>query len=195
VLADGLEQLANEAFRRPIGQADLAAGLAHAQQLGGGLVLIWREHDAESGNHHVEARVDERQRFGIGLAKLDREPLSRRPLATPFKQSGHIVRRDDLAPAARRRQRDIAVAGCDVEDLLSGAQIERLAQRLTHDLQRRANDGVVAGGPSALLAGLDCVEVGLRRGKHSCRRGCGVHLCLLWLIRGCDVALWRRGRL
>ena len=130
-------------------------------------------------------RVGERQRFGIGLAKLDREPLGRRPLAAAFEQSGHVVRRDDLAPAPRRRQRDIAVAGRHVEDLLSGAQVERLAQRLADDLQRRAHDGVVAGGPSALLAGLDRAEVGLRRGGHHlCRSGCGAHLWLLWLICG-----------
>ena len=38
VLADGLEELADEAVRRPVGEADLAARPAHAQHFGGGLV-------------------------------------------------------------------------------------------------------------------------------------------------------------
>src|SRR5262249_22020200 len=54
----------------------------------------------------------------------------------------------------------------------------------THDLQRRANDGVVAGGPSALLAGLDCVGGGVRRGKESWRpRGGGYFWLPLFISR------------
>ena len=79
VLADGLEQLADEAVRRPVGEADLAAGLADAQQLGRGAVLVGREHHAEGRDDDVEAAVRERQRFGVGLAELDRRAV--RPAA------------------------------------------------------------------------------------------------------------------
>src|SRR5215510_6885568 len=56
---------------------------------------------------HAEAMA----RARIVLANLDREPLSHPPPPAAFKQSGHIVRRDDVTPAAPRRKRDIAVAG------------------------------------------------------------------------------------
>ena len=46
MLADGLEELTDKALRCPVGQADLAAGLADPRQLGGRLVLIRREHHA-----------------------------------------------------------------------------------------------------------------------------------------------------
>jgi len=41
-------------------------------------------------------------------------------------------------------QRGIAVAGCNVEYLLSGAQIEAFAEFLADDLQGRADDRIVA---------------------------------------------------
>ena len=40
MLADGLEELADEALRRPIGETDLPAVLADANQLGGGTLLV-----------------------------------------------------------------------------------------------------------------------------------------------------------
>jgi hypothetical protein len=46
VLANGLEQLADEAFRRPVGQSDLSAGTAHPHHFVGGLLLVRREHHA-----------------------------------------------------------------------------------------------------------------------------------------------------
>src|SRR5262249_27639137 len=46
-LADDLEDLADESLRRPVGETHPAAALAHADELGGGALLVGREHDAE----------------------------------------------------------------------------------------------------------------------------------------------------
>src|SRR5450631_1281865 len=67
---------------------------------------------------------------------------------------------DKPSPAARCSQRDIAVSGGDVENLLSRAQIEGFAQVFTDDLQRRADDGIVAGRPRGMLAKLQRSEIG-----------------------------------
>ena len=88
VFAERLEQLADEAVRRPVGEADLAAGLADAQQLGRGLVLVGREHHAEGRDDGVERAVGERQRLGIGLPEFDRQAFGRRARAAALEQAG-----------------------------------------------------------------------------------------------------------
>ena len=154
VFADRLEQLPDEAVRRPVGEADLAAGLADAQQLGRGLVLVGREHHAEGRDHRVEAAVGERQRLGVGLLEFDRQAFGLRARAAALEQSWHIVGRDDVAPAPRRGERDHSVAGGDVEHLAARAQIEGFAKLLADDLQawcrRRRSRPMTrrpAGGP------------------------------------------------
>src|SRR5262245_44037235 len=54
VPAHGAEHLADEAARRPVGQSDRAARPAHPQQLSRRLLLVWREHHTEAGQHRVE---------------------------------------------------------------------------------------------------------------------------------------------
>ena len=49
----------------------------------------------------------------------------------------------------------VAVAGGDVEHRLPGRDVDGLAETLADDLERRADDGVVAGGPGGLLLLLD----------------------------------------
>ena len=172
MLADGLEELADEALRRPVGETDLATGLADAESSARGPILIGSEHHAEGRNDGVEAGVGKRQRLRIGLAKFDVEPV--RPGAFPrtLKQRRDIVGRNHLAPAARGCQGDIAVAGGDVEHLLPGAEVEGLAQFLADDLQGGADDGIVAGGPSALLARFEGLEIN-RRGSGGLDGGSG----------------------
>ena len=127
--------------------------LADAQQLGRRLVLVGREHHAEgrdaptsklaSGNGSASASASRNStfsRFGRGA------------LAAAFEQRRHVIGRGHVAPAARRRERRVAVAGRDIEHLAAGAQVERFAQLLADDLQRGADDGIVARGPGALLA-------------------------------------------
>src|SRR5215208_533223 len=77
VLADRLEELADEAFRRPVGEPDLAAGLGDANELAGGALLIGGEHYSEGGDHDVEALVAEWQGLRVGLAECNVEPVRR----------------------------------------------------------------------------------------------------------------------
>ena len=141
-------------------------------QLGGGAVLVGREHHAEGRDHHVEAAIRERQRFRVGLAELDVEPFGGGAFAGALEQRGHVVGRDHVAPAPRGRERDVAVAGGHVEHLLPGADVEGLAQLLADDLQGGADDGIVAGGPGALLARLERREIDWRGSR-----------VLNWLLR------------
>ena len=94
-------------------------------------------------------------------ASLERHdvPLGLRAPAPRFEQRGDVVGGRHVAPAPRRGERRVAVAGGDVEHARARAQVERLAQALADDLQRRADDGVVAGGPGGLLARLDRGEI------------------------------------
>src|SRR3954452_1949669 len=81
MLAQRLEQLADEALWRPVREGDLSARFAHTHHLGGRLVLIGREHHAKRRHDKVEARIRKRQRLGIRLAELHAEALSRGALA------------------------------------------------------------------------------------------------------------------
>jgi hypothetical protein len=56
---------------------------------------------------------------------------------------------------ASRGERGVAVASGDIKDALVTAQIDSLAKSLADDLQRRADNGIVARGPRRLLASLD----------------------------------------
>src|SRR5436190_13341459 len=81
VLANRAEDMADEAIRCPIRQADRAAWLADTQQLLGCLLLIGRKHHAEDREHHVERTVGERQIFGVGFLECDRQAFGSGPLA------------------------------------------------------------------------------------------------------------------
>ena len=66
VLAQGLEHLADEAFRCPVGQADPASRATDPRQFRGGLGLVRRKHHAEGRKHRVKTAVVKGQCFGIG---------------------------------------------------------------------------------------------------------------------------------
>ena len=91
--------------------------------------------------------------------KVDVQPLGARPLGAALEQAAHVVGGGDDAAAARGGERGIAIAGSHVEHALVGLQIAGLGERLADDLQRGADDGVVAGAPGGLLAGLEGGEV------------------------------------
>src|SRR3546814_1047211 len=59
VLADGLEDLADEALRRPTGKADLAAALADTNQLTRRAVLVGREPHPEGRGDRIEGARSE----------------------------------------------------------------------------------------------------------------------------------------
>ena len=83
-----------------------------------------------------------------------------------LQQRRHVVGRGDVAPAPRGGEAGHAVAGGDVEHLRAGLEIERLAELLADDLQRRADDGVIARRPRGLLFGLECGQIGARGGQN-----------------------------
>ena len=114
------------------------------------------------------------------------EALGLGALPAALEQRGDVVGRGDVAPAPRRGERGIAVAGGDVEHALAGAQVDRLAQALADDLQRRADDGVVAGGPGGLLARLERCEVGRGAAAFDCGMAALGHGFLLVLIGTAD---------
>jgi hypothetical protein len=155
--------LADKAFRRPVGEADLASAPANAKQLRRSLVLVGREHDAEGGDDHIEAGVGEGQRLGVRFLELDRKALGAGADAPTLEEARHVVRRDHIAPTAGCGKRNIAVAGGDIQHLLARANVERFAQLLSDNLQCRADDGIISGGPGAMLAGLQCTEIDLGR--------------------------------
>jgi len=101
---------------------------------------------------------------------LDVEMFGACTLGSAVEQRRHIVGRRDATAAARGRERRVAVAGRNVEHALVPAQVARFGERFADDLQRRADDGVVAARPCGLLAGLDGGEI------HDC-----VHAFLLLL--------------
>ena len=173
VPADQLEQLADEALRRPVGHAEAAARTQHAQHLVGGALVVGREHRAEGREHDVEAPVGERQVLDVGDLERHRQSFGLGPRRALVEQGGHVVGRGDVGEAPRRRERGVAVAGGDVEDALAAAHVDGLGQRLADDLQGGADDGVVAAGPGGLLPLLDGGEVGSR--KHG-GGGCGLHV-------------------
>ena len=154
-------------FARPI----LPPRLQTRSQLSGGAVLVGREHHAEGRDNDIEAAIRERQASASASWKLICRPFGGGALTCAIKERGHVVRRDHVAPTPRGGERGVAVAGGDVEHVLVRAEVERLAQRLADDLQRGADDGIVARRPGALLAGLDGPKVGFW--------GCGILTCQL----------------
>ena len=121
--------------------------------------LVGREHDAEGRKHDIEAGVGEGKRLRVGFLEGDRQAVGFGTFAPAVEQRADIVRRHDVGEAAGGGERRIAVAGGDVEDALVAAEIDGLAERLADDLQRGADDGVVAGAPGDLLAALDRGEI------------------------------------
>ena len=102
VFAECLEDLADEAFGRPVREPDVSPALQDSQQLGGCLVLIRRKHHAESGNNSIEAIVVERQVLSVSLYEVDRQALRCGARTPRFQRRGHIVSRGDIAPATSR---------------------------------------------------------------------------------------------
>ena len=160
VAADDAEQLSDEPARRPVGQADLPAGAADAQQLAGRARMVGREHHAERRQHDIEGGVRKRQGFRVRLLELDGQALGRGAAPSIFEQRGHVVGGRDVAPSACGGQRAVAVAGRNVQHRRSRAQVDRLAKRFADNLQRRADDSEVAGRPRGVLFRLDRVQLG-----------------------------------
>ena len=130
--------------------------------------------------HGVEAAVAEGQRLGIRLLEGDGQALGGGAFAAALEQRVDVIRRGHVRESPRRGERRVAVAGGDVEHALARAQVDRLAQAFADDLQRGADDGVVAGGPHRLLALLDGGVIGFgKHGRHGrlLREAVGIGRC------------------
>src|SRR5262249_18247923 len=92
VFADGLEQLAYEALRRPVGETDLSGRAADADKFAGSQFLPWREHDAKGREHNIEAGVCEREGLRISFLKGDGQVLDLGALTPAVEKRAHIVR-------------------------------------------------------------------------------------------------------
>lgn len=124
--------------------------------------MVWREHDAESRQHDIEAPRLEGKIFRISFKKSDGKAVGLGALAAALEKRPDIIGGDHLGETARRGECRIAVAGGDIENALAGVEIDRLAQRLADDLHRRADDGIVARTPGGMLSALDRREIDAR---------------------------------
>ena len=158
---------------RPIGRPAARRAAARPRRC----VLVGREHHAEGRDRDVEAPSANGSASASAARNVDRQALGLGARAAALEQRRHVVGRGDVAEAARRGERGVAVAGRDVQHPLARPEVEGLAEALADDLQGRADDGVVAGRPGRLLLGLDGLEVCRCRWLRGARRcgGC-IHL-------------------
>ena len=158
-MAEGLEHLTDKTLRRPVGKTDLAARSAYPQHFGSGFLLLEGKHYAVGRDDSVKTSIGERQGLRIGFPERDVQAVCLSTGLAAREQGRNKIRRCHCAPAPRRCQRDISVAGRDVEHALAGPQIERLAQLLADDLQGRAYDCVISGRPGAVLTRFEVGEI------------------------------------
>jgi hypothetical protein len=97
MLAVRAEEVATPTLRHRAGETDASTRATDAQKLAGRLFLIGRELHPIDGHDGVKAFIRERQRLGIGDAKVDDQPLGLCPLAGPVDQRRDIVDPGDLA--------------------------------------------------------------------------------------------------
>src|SRR5205823_4176003 len=83
--AESFKHLSDETFRGPIRETNPSARLADARKFGSRLCLVWREHDTEGGDDHIEGRVIEWKTLGVRLEESDRESLRHCARASAFK--------------------------------------------------------------------------------------------------------------
>ena len=100
--------------------------------------------------------VREGEILGISHLRGEGQPVGVRPASGPVEQVLDIVGGDYVAATASGGQCGVAVTGGDIEDLPAGTHVDRLAQLLSHQLQRGADHCVVARGPGGVLLLLDC---------------------------------------
>ena len=113
---------------RPI----LPPDLQKLYHFGGGPVLIRGKHHTVGRNDDVEARIGERQRFGIGLSEHDVEAIGIGARLAARQQGRNKVGRGHRAPAPRRGER----VHCHFR-LRCRARSDRRADRAPHTIPRR----------------------------------------------------------
>ena len=143
-----------------LARAIVPPGLRDAEQLGGRLRVVGREHGAEDGRDGVEGAVRERQRLRVALQQLDRKPLGLGAAAAALEERRDVVDADGGAAVARRGDGGVAAAGGDVEHAPACLEVGGVAEVLGHEHDPGGHDGEVAARPGRLLPLLDRVEVG-----------------------------------
>ena len=179
------EELADEALRRPVRQADPPARAADPQQLGAppspGPARTSRRRSRRTTSKLPSAKGRRSasaiwksivEPFGLGPGPAARQQRRRHSRSRSPRTSGGRRR----ASRCRCRRRRRARARPARRSIAS-------AERLADDLQRGADDGIVAGRPGGVLPGLDGGVVG-----RGCVGGHGVMMAGVSL-RGPAVAV------
>ena len=143
VLTHGAEHVADEAVGGPVGQPDLPSGPADPKHLARGLLLVRSEHHPQRGEHDVEGGVSVGQVLSVAHLEAHVKPLGLCTALGLLDQFGHVVYGGHLTEAPGGGDGRVAAAGRHVEDPVSGAQIDRLAQPLAHDDEQVAHHRVV----------------------------------------------------
>ena len=105
--------------------------------------MVGCEHHAERRQDCVEATVLEWQVLSVGEREGDIKAFGSSSLRAVGEEALDVVGRGDVGAAPGRRERRVAIAGGDVEDLLVPVDVARFCQVLTDDLQGRADHRVV----------------------------------------------------
>jgi hypothetical protein len=116
------------------------------------------EHAAEGRQHHVEARVLERQRLGIALAPFHLQALRLRRGPSLVEQLWDQVESGRPSAGARDRQRRVAGPAGDVEDLVADRRPDALDDPLADIEDQLGDRAEVAGRPHRPLTLLDLVS-------------------------------------
>ena len=126
--------------------------------------------DPVDGEDGVEGGVGEREVLGVSLDELDLEVLGRGPNPSAFEQCRDVIDADRLAASAGRCQSGIPTSRGHIENSSAGQNVRGLTEVLGLKDDAGGDDGEIAAGPGALLAPLDCGNVGHGRGLEG-----GIH--------------------
>ena len=129
-----------------------------ADQFRGRLLLVRREHHAEGRQRHVEGAFREGECFRIRFLNVTANFCGSTLLASVKKRTD-VVGRRHARESAGCRECGVAIAGCDIKHIASGAHVDRLAKALANNLEGRADNRIIAGRPDGLLALLNRREI------------------------------------
>ncbi len=125
----GGEQLPDESLRRPVEQADGAAGAADPDQLVGAGLVMRREHHPDAGQHGVEVLVRERQCLRVAPPPSTIRRRARAACARPrSKSSGVRSEAMTSAPASAAGMAAFPDPAADVQHPRPAADPARLDQ-------------------------------------------------------------------
>ena len=154
-------------LRPVVRHRDKAARLGHSKELGGDALGIGGEHGAEDRAHNVETAIRERQRLRIGLEPFDGDAELAAPSAPQLDHRGREVGGHHCGTETGRRDRKVAVAGCDIENLATGLEAAPLRQLNRVWLEMLGERRVVTERPHPADSGLHGRVVGHRATSYA----------------------------